>query len=287
MVAQVSGLNPYLLTNAPGFFSTTTVGLVQGNAFPDPATRWALKGGTLAQAETIPMWGGVGVYADIGGASGGPVGPLGTILGRATALSGGSTPLAGFSVFDQNYAAIQTPQSPVPTSGSGMEVNWYALGSNARIPVQADASLLSLQGSPISTDVSWDFVNQKLMPYLGSTAISSGTYNSTTGVVVLTFASAPGFNVGDTAIVSGATGTGSFASINGTVQITAVSGATISYVIATGLTLTITGANVASSGILPVKLLDVQASNCMVVSYNATTNFATWNTNGAAAVIQI
>jgi len=57
---------------------------------------------------------------------------LGGNVGRATALTG-SKALTGFSAFDQDYAMINTPQSPVPTSASFGQVNFYRLGSNARI----------------------------------------------------------------------------------------------------------------------------------------------------------
>ena len=51
---------------------------------------------------------------------------------------------------------------------------------------------------------------------LPSTTISSGTYNSTTGLVTLTNAASLGLEPGMLVEVSGATGTGSYADINGT-----------------------------------------------------------------------
>jgi hypothetical protein len=77
------------------------------------------------------------------------------------------------------------------------------------------------------------------------TTISSGSYNSGTGVVSLTLSpSTPGLVSGTVVSVSNATGTGSFSSINGTW--TAGSGtnsSTLNFTIATGLTLTISSAN--------------------------------------------
>jgi hypothetical protein len=81
--------------------------------------------------------------------------------------------------------------------------------------------------------------------------IVSGTYTSGTGAVSLTLSVAHGINPGDLAIISNATGTGSFASINGTVTAGAgTAGTTINYTIATGLTMTITGGAYIAATIL-------------------------------------
>jgi hypothetical protein len=42
-----------------------------------------------------------------------------------------------------------------------------------------------------------------------------------------------------------------------------------------------------ASSLLPVKILDIQDTNCMVVEYDSDTGFATYNYDGAAAVILI
>ncbi len=47
------------------------------------------------------------------------------------------------------------------------------------------------------------------------------------------------------------------------------------------------GSLLAGGGALPVKVLDVKADNNMIVSYDPITGYATWNQNGAAALIQI
>jgi hypothetical protein len=296
MVATVT-FNPYQQSvGNTGLFNTISTGLRQGTAYPDPSTRFRLRAGLLATTETLPMWGGVGVYASIpGSASGGTTNPsytLGTILGRAVSLNDASKPLAGFSVFDEAYAGITSPQSTVPLYGSGQQVNYYPLGSLARIALQCDPSLISLKGGPINQNVSWDFTNQLLVPYLGTLTISSGTYNNTTGVVALTMAVAPTFDAGDSITIAGLTGTGAFASLDGTYTVTSISGSVVSYQAATGLgATTITGGTLtvggAASQALPVKILDIQATNCEVVSYVASTGFANWTFNGACAVVQI
>lgn len=290
-------INPYAQSagNA-GLFNVHAVGVRQGTAFADPSTRFRLRAGLLATSETLPMWGGVGVYASVPATSQPPLsanpnGVLGAIVGRATAL-GGTLALAGFSVFDEAFGMITSPQSPVPLIGSGGQVNWYPLGSLARVAVACDPSLISLRGGAIKPQVSWDFTNQLLIPFLGNLAISSGTYNSTTGLVTLTMAAPVTFSAGDSITVSALNGTGAFASLNGTFTVASASGSTVTYVGATGLAATtITSGNVTVGGsasqALPVTVLDIMAANCETVSFAPATGFATWNFNGAAAVIQL
>ena len=58
-------LNPLQVTSAPGTFGVQSEGYIQGVAMDDPAVRYALAGGVLATAETIPMWGGVGIFENV------------------------------------------------------------------------------------------------------------------------------------------------------------------------------------------------------------------------------
>lgn len=365
MSAQVT-INPALTSNAAGTFNAQSGGLIQGQAYPDPSTRFRLREGILSSLETLPMWGGVGITELVPGAAGGPIGALGPIVRRATALTG-SLPLTAFSVFDQAYGMINSPQSPVPLIGSGGQVMSYRLGSKARLAVACDPVLLDLQGGPINADVSWDFGNQQLAPYASTTltsgpasyptaaTISSGTYNATTGAVSLVTNAAHGLAVGQSFTLNGMTGTGAIAALDGTfIATTGTTGTTLNFTVAVGLTLTITGGNLgqvgvtvvtsaahgllpgdpfvlsaltgtgasqldgeyiaqvgttgttlvfsatsgytitsitggtlATGGILPVDVLDVQSTNCMTVSFNSATGFATWNYNACCALIQI
>jgi|SRR5579872_758483 len=293
MVATIP-TNPYAQTGGnAGLFNATSTGLRQGTAYPDPSTRYRLRAGLLAQTETIAMWGGVGVYADVPGGSGNPSYALGAIVGRALSLNDAAKPLAGFSVFDEAYGMVTSPSSPVPLIGSGGQVNFYPLGSLARIVVACDPVLVSLRGGPNAAAVSWDFTNQLLVPELGTLTISSGTYVSGTGVITLTMSAPITFGPGDSVSLASLTGTGAFASLDGTW--TSIAGTTGSTVVLQGPVgagaATITGGNATVGGaatqLLPVKVLDVQSTNCETVVYNATQVTATWNYTGAAAVIQI
>jgi hypothetical protein len=287
------GFNPYITTvgNA-GMFSATSVGGRQGTAYADPSSVFRLRGGILAASETLPMWGGVAIYEDVPASGvGSPSPTLGVTVGRANGLTG-SKALAGFSVFDQNFAGVTTPQSPVPLNYPGGQVNSYALGSKARIWVKADPALVNLRGGPIGANVSWDWVNQLLIPYVGTLTISSGTYNNTSGLVTLTMSASVGFSAGDAIVVSGLTGTGAFTSLDGTFTALSASGTTVTYNPGAGLgAATITGGSLTlgsgASVALPCSVLELVSSNCETVNYDPVTGFATWSFNDCAAVIQI
>lgn len=298
MTAQVT-INPLLTSTAAGSFAAQSTGFIQGSMLDDPVARYALAGGILATTETIPMWGGVGISEFVAGNSspgyvgspGGPSGTLGGLIKRATAITG-STALTGFSVFNQNTSMIQSPQSPVQLAPSGGQVNFFRLGSGARIAVKADPVLASLQGADIvTTAVAWDFVNQQLIPFTGSIAVTTGnTYNSGTGVVTLNLASNPSISVGDSVIVASLTGTGSSAAIGTFTAATGTTGTVLKYVIATGLSVTINdsaGTVTTGATALPCKVLDLNVGNSMTVDYNAGTGFATWDRSGTCAIILI
>jgi hypothetical protein len=294
MVANIT-FNPLVTTNGAGSFNTQSNGYIQGQAMDDPATRYRLAGGVLASSETIPMWGGVGISETTSPVSGGPTnGETGGNITRATTQAAHTAgQLTGFSVFDQDHSMINTPQSPVPLAGSGMGVNFYRLGSNARIAVAIDEALVDLEGNVITQQVSWDFVNQRLIPFVGTLTISSGTYDSATGAVVLTMSAPITFGEGDALILSSLTGTGAYASLNGTFTADAgTAGSTVKFTAPSGLgAAAITGGSLTlgsgASSALPCKILNVNIGNSMVVDYDSVTGFATWNRSGSAAVIQI
>ena len=315
MVATVA-TNPFVTTVGQGLFSAnaTTNGLVQGTAYPDPSTRISLRRGWLALSETIPMWGGVAIYENVPGfTSGQPNQALGVQVGRATSILGGSTPIAGFSVFDQAYAMVNSPASPVPLAPSYGQVNSYALGSGARVAVACDPGLVSAWGGPVGSGpawqnvtfgggsgghppITWDLTNQILIPYIntGTTQnVSAVSYAIGTGLVTLTTTAPVNLSPGDSVFVANIGGTGSFASCNGGpfTTVTGTTGSTVIYQIASGLTMTTTagGTTTVKTGTtpLPAALLEVQASGCMTVAYTTATNTAAWNFSGACAVIQL
>jgi len=278
-------LNPIVTSNARGSFGTNWSGLIQGTAFADPSTRNALAGGVLHSAQTLPMWGGVGISENLPADAMVPNGTFGGAIKRALLLTG-TTGLTGFSVFDQNHSAINTPQSPVPLVGAGATMNLYRLGSGARIAVAADPVLASLEGGIINAQVSWDFAQQRLVPYVAAYAANVITAASWTGgVVSLTTTSAHGLSVGSVFTITGMVPdayNGTFTATSGT------TGSNINYALTPDPGAdTVQGTLVAGGGALNVRVLNLQVGNSMVVEYDADTGFATWNTAGTCAVILI
>ena len=296
MTASIA-YNPYTTTNALGSFNIQSTGFVQGMMLDDPAIRNSLAGGVLSTTETIPMWGGVGIYELIAGnatsgylgSPSGPGSPLGGQVGRATAASGGKA-LTGWSVFNQAHGMINDPTNPVPLSASGMQVNFFRLGSGARIAVKADAALAAYAGVDLITQsVAWDYVNQLLIPVSGSISVTTGnTYNSTTGVVTLNLASSPGIDPGDSVTVASLTGTGSSNAIGTFTAIAGTTGTVLKYEIATSLSVTISdssGTITTGPALVGPKLLEVNTSGSMVVDWDGT--HATWDRSGTTAIILI
>jgi hypothetical protein len=195
-------INPVIVTNFPGSFSVTSDGYVQGIFLDDPAIRNELAGGFLATAETLPMWGGVAI-ADAIPNPANQSDALGGAISRALAQTG----LTGFSVFNQASNMIQTPQSRVPLSGTGMGVNFFRLGSGARICVQCDATFAAtLAGESVITQCSWDYTNQKLVAYDSTAALPVKILNVNIGnSKIVSYSSGTGFanwtNNGDVAVI--------------------------------------------------------------------------------------
>jgi len=158
MSANSIAFNPFATTVAAGLFLTQAQGLVAGTFFDDPAIRYEMAGGVLASTETLPMWGGVGIgeYVPTSGFD-----PRGSQIKRADTQAH----LTGFSVFNQNGAAISSPQSPVPQTLSGGQVNFFRLGSGAKLALAIDPALVTDDGGLITQQVSWDFTNQKIVAY--------------------------------------------------------------------------------------------------------------------------
>lgn len=296
MVASIT-FNPNLTTASSGLFNTSSIGLVQGVAHPDPAIRYKLVGGVLLAAETLPMWGGVGIFTQVPGVTPGPAISLGTPVGRATALTG-SKALLGFSVFDQAYGMTNTPQSPVPLAASSMQVMYYRLGSGARIAVACDAALVSLEGGLTNAQVSWDFVAQKLVSYAPAYAnvtITGAVWASTSGgqttFTVGTDLSAV-LVAGNTISVSGVVSTGGTGvGFNGDFVVAATPGSTtvvVTQVAASSPGTYSSGGTIAGGGgALPCSILQIQTTGNQTVSFDPVTGFATWNYNAPAALILI
>lgn len=161
MATPNPSFNPMLTTNGAGLFQKESIGFVQGNQMPDPATRFSLAQGVVSADETDVMWGGVAIKAFIPAQGDEATGP---IIARAAT----NATIGGFVVTNQAYNGITTPTSAPAQYGSGMGVQFQRLGSGARVVVKCDATLAATldSGSVLETeDVSWDFTNQQLIAY--------------------------------------------------------------------------------------------------------------------------
>lgn len=297
--------NLYTPTFAAGTFGVSWNGLIVGMEMPDPSARNWLSGGWLANSETLPMWGGIAISENVPTPPAAlpltPFQELGGPLVRATKIAAGAGTATGISVFTQDYSMVLDPGigSEVPYAGNYNGVNFYRFGTNARIAVAASAALASLDGGPISAQVSWDFNLQQLIPYspaYGQATISGASWASTGGGQT-TFT----VNVDYTALLSagsvievsgvvntGGTSTGAF---NGQWTVVSVGDATHVTVAqpaaATPGTYASGGIVAAGGGAFPCRVLKTEFGNSMVPVYNPVTGALTWNRSGNAALILI
>lgn len=295
MTTTVS-FNPMATTTAAGLFGTSSDGYTQGVAMDDPASRYWLSGGYLAATETLPMWGGVAISESLSPASSN--GHLGNSITRASLVGN----ITGFSVFNQSHNGINWPQSQVPTIQSGMSLNFYRFGSNARIPVACDPGLVGIDGGLITQQVSWDFNNQRLQAYVPSAATVSvtsmtPTFQAGAGelIAIVTAAASDVQAVGDAINISGATntGTGGNSIVNGNFTVVAFTdNQHFSIFIPTAADTvigTIGGTILLNQGIgaLPCKILNIALGNSRTVVWDPVALTANWNNTGAVALIQI
>lgn len=152
-------VNPSPTTNFAGSFVVQSDGYVQGLFMDDPAIRFQLAGGIVGSGVATPMWGGEAITEALPAAE--PQ-DLGNNITLATTYGN----LTGFTVFNQGGAGLVTAQSQVPLFSATMGINFFRMGSGARIAVLCDSALAaSLLGGNINQQVSWDFVNQKLIAF--------------------------------------------------------------------------------------------------------------------------
>lgn len=173
-------------SNAPqNNFADSTEGYVQGAFMDDPTTRMLLSSGQIKSTVTLPVWGGIPINELV---------PTVNSMGPDLDLSTSYATITGFTTNNQAYNMILTPGNNAPQAQALMSMNFFRLGSNARIAVQCDATLAAaLDGNAISQQVSWDFTNQKLIAFavtalpvkvLGvNTASKIISYNAVTKVV--------------------------------------------------------------------------------------------------------
>lgn len=302
MVAQIP-FNYVPTVNAVGAFTVSTNGAVQGTAMDSPSHRFDLRSGVVAYTETLPMWGGVGIYENVPNdpsISTFPMSNFGSTIGRATILTGTTGKvLTGFALFNQTHNAAISTQSNVPLAASGMTFNYARLGSGMQIVLGCDSSLIALENNSVNQQVSWDFNNQILQPFDAATptyALTSMTWANTNGGQITVVGAVPSLvgGVGDVVFISGATntGTGGAPAVNGTFVVSAWTDSQ-HYILAApaaaGVIGTIAGSPVLNAGVaaLPIRLDYFLVGNSMGVNFNPTTGFGSWTYNATVAVVTI
>lgn len=134
------------------------------------------------------------------------------------------------------------------------------------------ADLTPLLSSPLAiSSLTWS--NNVVTAELPATTIALASYNATTGVVTITLTEAlSGMSVGSMVVISGATGTGAYADLDGTWPVGSGSSGTTLYVtLPPSLTMTITGGNVAlSHGVTTAETFITTIAGATPAGYNGT-----------------
>lgn len=275
--------NPYATTQPLNSFLSQTQGYVQGAMMDDPSVRMEITAGYLLGTQALPLWGGVAIQELVNIPTGAGSGADG--LGSAVLRSVSPATISGWSINNQNNSMIITPGATVPLSGSNTDVHYIRTNTNARIAVACAPSLLgSLTGSSTNTQVSWDFTNQQLVPFVTAYPANVITASSwTSGAVSFTTTSAHGVTVGSYFTITGAVPV----AYNGDyIAVTGTTGSTLVAALATNPgTSTTQGTLVAGGGAAPCKVLSINTNSKIVSPYVAGSPLL-WTT-GTAAIILI
>lgn len=280
-------LNPIQTTNAPGLFSVSSEGAIQGSVFTQPSTRFFITQGTIG---ATALYAGMAIQESIPAAV-----SLGGVGLRLLAPSTSVATYTGFTVTDQSSALIVTPQSQVPVGSSNQSISFVRKGSNVEMIVACAPSLVSLDGGLISQQVSWDFTNQQIVPFIAAypaNVITAASWASTNGgQSSFTTTTAHGVAVGDYFTISGMTPSGYngvYIAQTGTTGSTLVGILTPKQQTVTPGTATGFGTLVAGGGALPVQVLSIYAGNSMTVQANSpSAGLYNWNYAGTAARILV
>jgi hypothetical protein len=166
--------NPNLTTAPSGNFLASTQGYFQGDFVDDPSTRMELAAGQIASSVSQPLWGGMALTESVPSAGE-------SALGSSLTLASSAGNLTGFSVFTQGYNGVIVPGNSVQLYAPGQTLNFFRLGSGARIKVAVLASeVASLEGGAVNQTLYWDPSLQQL-----TASGTSGAITLPSGVLVL------------------------------------------------------------------------------------------------------
>ena len=167
MSGNLINFNPMVtLSGSSNSFELESQGYIQGAFMDDPVARMWVLPGMVASSNTYPLWGGIPIQENIPDLG---VHTSGTRESQIIVPST-ATNVTGWTFFNRGHSMIIAPGQPVPLAGVGMSIAYARNGSNLRIPVPINSSLVStLEGSSITTQVSWDFTTQELVAYVSGT----------------------------------------------------------------------------------------------------------------------
>jgi len=192
--------NPSLTLNGQNTFLKRTTGWIQGAVWDDPVARMWLLSGQIDSSVTQPVWGGMAITESV------PTAASQNYAGSTLTIAAANADITGFTVYTQVNNAIIVPGNTAPIVVAGQSMAFFRFGSNIRIPLRADPTLVaSLEGGSITQQVSWDFTNQQVIAYssgIGALPVKILAVNDNSKYV--TYDSGTGlcsWNQGDTVLV--------------------------------------------------------------------------------------
>ncbi len=167
MSSNLINFNPMAtLSGSVNSFQLESQGYIQGAFMDDPVARMWVLPGKVSTSNSYPLWGGLPIQENVPDVGTHTSGTRESEIVIPTAANLAT----GWTFFNRAHNMIISPGNPVPLSGPGMSIAYARNGSNLRIPVPIDSSLVSsLEGQSIDTKVSWDFTTQQLVAYTSGT----------------------------------------------------------------------------------------------------------------------
>lgn len=152
-------ISPYVTGTFSGTFSSQSGGAFMGIAQNGPGYRYELSSACVSSQESKPLYGGLPIVSLISQTQGLP-----RQIRRATTVG----EVTGFSVINDCPNLIVTANSNCPSIGAPGTINFFRLGSRAKIALPIDPALIDLVGQAESQSLSWDFSKNMLTAVIGT-----------------------------------------------------------------------------------------------------------------------
>lgn len=216
----------------------------------------------------------------------------------AVSGSGGATPIVPISNAQATSSAINDAAGPFGAIAyiANNSIIDTSNSTNVRghITIKGTSTTTVVNGVPVTAGYICNSASGGIFLRGTLYTITGASYTSATGLVTLTFGSSLGLAPGTPVVVTGITGTGSFAAANGTfVAAVGTTGTTVTYQIAASLTLTLTtsGSPVLSTATnykLEFDLHNLSGGSAIVMTALGSSNIKAdaWNCGGTGYLIQ-